>query len=878
MDAISGEDKTGRKKDDTGSVRTSTEKSSTNKRKPPSVSTIGDSEIQPKSKRQRKSTKKNSSDIVSQDNLSSDIPPDSLSGKQVPVKSFPPGEVKPVGLISSDRNVSPVRANSEQFSAVQYQPRSITKGIGFVPFTSDTTSKPSVTSSVGDSLDVLATVSASLRTNKSAQNMQRSKSLTIRNLLQSHTGNSQLHRESNQPLADGNRQLSDDSTSDKIRELMKRSRQGTPTTIDYNRRSSDQGTNSPNKSKDSILGTDKMPMSADRIQEAEASLRPYRRSSADQEQTFEGKKSTSECNQSITQAIISDAKDINTSHALSGSLVIDKYEDVPDQSPANLVEFVKKTSVGVINSAGLNLAVNKTKKSKKDRPKKEKKSKTHSSKDKTSSKTDPLTIDSNIIAGDMSFHQDGEQTIPGRKPVESFSVVDNERPSKQTVKETVTISFDYDGQNRDGVIKKSDIEMQEATEHVQRSPLKHIVSDILKNTDDLYKQSIVKEAQADSKPVHLTYPEFNGNTLISDNSTDETLTQTEKHKNKEISGKISVVKKEKKSETDGGKTKKSSEKKSKTSRSNKKDKEIDRKSTKKSSKLNSDKVVSKSKDIKQSHVESTDVIYESNKINGKTPAVSKNGKLSDEQETNTEKLVVNKKKTSENKSSKSIDSSKESSSVSQNSKLDSSKEAVSSKEEHNVKEGRNVCEKKPRKKSDTSKAHTKNSAGEYGKKKSSKDEKVSKHNRKADKKSDKDNQTSSESNTKLQEMAKKEACVSAQDSTMTGEEFLSNVIYENEQKILMNEQEKTNKEADGAVKETLITTANNLNEENEIEKGEDSKNIVFVNDQSVASFVKGPEEGDSIVNESRKRKRCKSPQRDDSAVPDSNGKISLKLI
>jgi hypothetical protein len=67
--------------------------------------------------------------------------------------------------------------------------------------------------------------------------------------------------------------------------------------------------------------------------------------------------------------------------------------------------------------------------------------------------------------------------------------------------------------------------------------------------------------------------------------------------------------------------------------------------------------------------------------------------------------------------------------------------------------------------------------------------------------------------------------------------------------------------------------------ENGIEERRNSEDIVFINDQSVGNFVKAQQDVDiSESSLSRKRKRCTSPQRNDSVVSENSGKVSLQFF
>lgn len=619
----------GSKKDKLGSAKASKNKTSGKKRKTSSLLTPGDSETLPKPKRQRKSAKKkNVSDIASQDIASSGPPPGCVSIKQerLPVKSVPPGEVLPVAMTSGDRNVTPVKTNDDQFSHSQYQPRSITKGIGFIPVNpvhevGSTVTNASVTSTASDSLDVLASVSVS----RSVQDTQDVRRPAVTSVIQSCIGKNRLPHDGSRQFADENRRRSDSNP-----QLGKTNRQlfdDFPTSTNGNRQLTDekqQHTSDPSKSANAArLGSESVPTSADTTQVTEVGVC---HTTTDRSQMFsDGKQSHNECNQPATERSV----EINIGEEDVQCGVKDKTDPISDQLvkiqiAPNPSQMVKDKSVD-ISSVGLNGSVNKTKKPRKERQKKERKKKIQApgSAVETTFKTkDGLPAVGPNVPQEMSllYFFKGEQNIGENKsnevlcePVRQLSSTrDDENKAKLTSQNVNALSLDHGGQN-DGnaaTVKSADITMKETDEAPELSTLKNVVFGSLKNSD-IPKQSAEMEAQDSSKPVDSTFAVISQNiqalnldyseTSLYNKSTDET--PKVKQKKKEISSGKKSGKKESKSKPDGSKTKKTSEKKPKTPRGNKQEKETVAKSGKKSSKVKHDKVLTKLTEIdkKQPH-------------------------------------------------------------------------------------------------------------------------------------------------------------------------------------------------------------------------------------------------------------------------------------
>ena len=925
----------GSKKDKTGSATTSTKKSSGKKRKT-SLLTSGDSETLPKPKRQRKK-KKSATDIASQDIASLDAPPGSKSGKQekLPVRSVPPGEALPLAMTSADRNVTPVKANDEQFSRTQFHPRSITKGIGFLPInavsgaSSTVTTASAVTSATSDSLDVLATVSTSLRTNE-------------RSVIRSFIGNKRLPAGGGRQFADENQQQSSDDSPTTIggyRQLtIKNGRvDDSSTSINSNRQFAEenqQHTNIPSKSADAArLGPESFSISANRTQVADVGVthttidgsQIYSDELRSLNKLIQSAAERSSKENQVRARLFSNASDISTNigqeDALSDLLFRDKTDPISTQlvnvqTAPNSSEMVKDEAVDS-SSLGMNASVNKTKKSKKDRQKKAKKTKIQGP--DSSGETTPKAKDGLPAVGSNTA-RDGEQSIDGPpKPIgELCSTHDDENKTKQIPWEVNALSLDLGEQNGSNAaaVNSTDIEMKEMDEQPELSTLKHLVPGSLNDKDIPCKQ-----IQDSSKPIDPTcavisqdiQPLNYDETLLSSKPIDETLALKGKQKNKERSSGKKSGKKESKSKPDGGKTKKLSEKKPKTPQGKKQEKETVTKSGKKSSKVKGDKVLTKTKETDNKHEETeNDKLISVSDVSADVDAIEISsgsdettmlnisqkasnaikmlGTMFSNNEFSDDKVKVNRleqpvvsakeSKTSEatdNKSTQPVDSIEDLSSISQkNSELDSSKDHSNKEDDTSEITGKVSVNEVPKKqKNKTSKSHTKKSTSEKDKKKTAKEEKSTKYKKKSGKKSEKNNIKSLENNSVSTENEAGTASVIDKDSIMAVDEIVSPAADESVQKRLV--QEQASEETKSVTPELATTDA--VVKENGIEERRNSEDIVFINDQSVGNFVKAQQDVDiSESSLSRKRKRCTSPQRNDSVVSENSGKVSLQFF
>ena len=816
------------------------------------------------------------SDISLQGIASLDTPRQSGKQEKIPVKSVPPGKTLPMAMTSSDRNVTPVKANDEQFSIPQYHPRSITKGIGFVPIkpvhgVGTTVTTAGLTPVAGDSLDVLASVSTSLRKNE-------------RSVIQSFVGKNTSPNE-NQLQSSGD----SPTVNDGKLQLTKKNGEFShlsPTSINDNRQPSkkNQEHNVLRKDSENFL------ISADRKEIADVVGSHVTVST----NHFNGRQSLDKPNQPVTAhcteinqgGFFSDLSEIKI------SLMADQ---VKAQIPPNFM-----VEGETVDSASLNSSVKKPKKTKKERQKKEKKTKQADSTVDTTAKTnDGLSALASNITRDVSpvYPSYGERNIDGNKSNELLSKLlcsthGDESQMKLTIHDVNALSLDHGEQNgKNSVTAKGiDTMMKRTDELPELQALKHLVPGGVANTDILKLKTEV-EAQDSSKPMDPTKPL---NLYNDKTSTDQTLAFEEKPKSVEISSSKKSGKKE-------SKIKKLSEKKLKTPRANKQEKE---KSTKKSS-----KVKNKETDNERAHEElandksnrddvddssaNNDMIQTSssdetmlfmskiandanqmlatlctndeifyNKVNVnsmESVATSKDSKKADD------KAANNKLTPEDNAEGLSSISHK-----SANSNVDSSKEPIHTKEDDtsvkNTLEKRSVSEvKKQKNKTGTSKSHNKKSANEKSKKSQAKEEQSTK-NKKSTKKSETNNHKSSENKivpTKA-EIQAGTVCVIDKNSTDVDEELVVD-DDEGEQKSL--EQDQTGEETNS------ITTDGDA-----IEKRRNSEDIVFINDQSVENFVKAKKTEDAALPKSllprKKRKRCTSPQGGDCVVSESSGKVS----
>jgi hypothetical protein len=413
----------GSKKDTTASTGTSTSTGSAKRKS----SLPDDSETLLKSKRLRKGTKKtNLSDIAVQSMAPLDSLCQSSKAGKIAVKSMPPGQTFPITMTSSDRNVTPVKANVELSSLSVYHPRSITKGIGFVPI------KPfhetDMASAAGDSLDVLASVSTSLRTNE-------------RSVIQSFVGmlgDFPTMNDGNQQLTRKNREGVDEMAN----------------SINVNQQEKSQQHN-PAVRNDS----DRFLMSADRTLNANVA--------ASRLDHFVAVQST-KLNQGEMSSDLSDIK---------VSLISDQ---VKAQIP-NLNPMTPEKTLG-ISPAGLNGSGKKPKKAKKDRQKKEKKAKAHqgdSTIESAAKANDVLSVFASNTVGELShfYPLNGERRMDENKSNKILNKsltcgnennMKHENNMKQMNGDVNALSLDYGGTSG------------KPAEH---SALKHLVPGSLTNAE-----------------------------------------------------------------------------------------------------------------------------------------------------------------------------------------------------------------------------------------------------------------------------------------------------------------------------------------------------------------------------------------------------------
>lgn len=921
------------------------DESSTKKRKTsPIIPGAAESECPPKPKRQRKTSKKkdpitSTSGIAGQDITHAHTPPDSKSDHQEKsaVKSVPPGEAMSLAMATGDRAVIPVKANEENFKSNQarYQPRSIIKGIGFVPVnapavpeaSSSSITKTSVTSAASHSLDVLASVSASLRTNNLAQNTQDVTRPGVLHVIHSDAAMIRL-------LADINQQ--------RVRENYQAPRQR----MEKNR----EPTDSPNKTTDANrLGSDDTRVSADKNQATKTGDRVDHPAIRDGSR----KQSLTECSRSASDRSLEGNQNRNnlpTETALSGRVVKDKTEHLAvhrkDEIGTKPTYTVKDNADS--NSVLLNGAADKPKKTKKEKQKKEKKTPYLDSKDSPQStprKKDFVSQPVINTARNMNllFLIAGEQTVSGNKSDVASSV-----PVKQSISshgdKKKTKSPEVNAVVQSKTVNTADIEMKETVEYPKLISSK-LVESCGRSTNVPVKRTEMKESLDTFKPMNPTCGTISqdgdpmhldsNQTLPLNESPDDALTSNEKQKKKEAIGSKKTTKKENKSKLDESRAKKPSEKKSKAPRSKKQ--ESTAKAAKKSSKAkpSADELLNKTNKsqlnqelthdpLSQSAIKSDagkisvakaslDASKISPRVNNGKETTRQDLTQNDNDNTNmsatahseskmkstaikqTDARPVNCRKSEDkitdvvftqhlNLPTKAATTSQDS----LKSKLDSSKHPIGDEESGSAiendagisaKTNNTEVPTKRKSKDDSNKTQAKKSTSDKLKKKSVKEEKRTKNNKESSKKLQK-NDVIEEMNVTATSAQNKEeiCCVNDTPAAMAVEELVRPEVDPNEQERAVQEQlggERPNTSllelADVALEDTWV----------EKRRGSFDKDIVFVNDQSVESFVKASsskEETDRVLAEnlsSRKRKRCSSPQRNDSVVPENDGKYGL---
>ena len=850
--------------------------------------TPGETE-QSKTKRQRKSTKnKNASDIAIQDIVSSDAPPASQLPQQerLAVKSVPPGKGVSLVISNGDRNVTSVKTSDEHFILSQYQPRSITKGIGFVPISTvppigSTVTKPSViTTTANHPLDVLATVSASLRTSNFVQDMEEVTKPAARNLIHSFTGKNPLLADGNRQFADKARQLSDDSRImiDGNRQLAEgnqtRSDNCAAAPLNGNQLPAEE--NQRNKCTEAArLDSDSIPISADSVKAAKVGFSDSRQKAWDGSETFsERMQSLSEYKQSSTERFSNEnqrqtsvvsfmSKNAPVEDTLFERLGNDITVSIisKDQNVCELSKKIENRTMDS-NSVDSDGSIKKVQKPKKQRQRKDKKTKIEKpkldSKDRTTTKTKDRTLSG--IKQDISLPNVSENKtdIVVSKPLQQLSSNHNiESKVKQTSPMINALSLSYNNGDNSSALKSIDIERVELSE-----PIKPIVSDCLENLE----QSREVVLQESSKPFDATIvsqdiPSLNvscDKILALNMSNNENLSSKGKEKNKEaITGK-KTAKKENKNKPEGSKSKKPAEKKQKTPRNNVQEKETVSTSAKKSKKGKTDKPLTKTKKQPNEY---------SDKLNSLASQISL-----DDKETSILHLLVAPSPffTKSNVCDSEIKSLEQPAVIANECEKsdDVVMEKKTVKQENSIEDSPGEIPKKKKSKGSTSETQNEISASDKIKKKTSKDEKSTKNNKKPRKKSEKSNIKAVESSNVITKPKKEvaPACANAEDSSVAVDEMLSSVDDESK----LNRNEQPGKETISVKSEPMTTDA----VVNMGEREQDREDIVFVNDQSVGDFVKGGQ--DSVLY--RKRKRCTSPSMNfDSVVSESSGKLLLNI-
>ena len=898
---------------DTSAITGSANKS-TKKRKSPVAP--GEKE-QSKAKRQRKTSKnKNASD---QDVASLETTPASQH-KRLAVKTAPPGKAVPLTMSSSDRNVTPVKTSDEHFLPSQYQPRSITKGIGFVPVNAlssvnSAIAKPSViTTTANHPLDVLATVSASLRTSNFVQNMQEIAKPAARSLIHPFASKNplptdgmfagearQVSVDSRVMIAD-NRQLSEERHSGNL----------AATTLNGNQQPAEQ--NQPHKSsrsksmEDVRLNCDDIPMSFDRVKTAKFGLGEESEKAWDE---AERKQSLSEYKQSTTERSSKDNQrgtsviSVTSKHAAREGILSenDKTDSITDKmgKDRNTYDGSKKIQNKTVegNSVDLDGSVNEVKKEKRQRPKKDKKTKIETpkldSKDRTKTKAKdhtPSSVEQNMSLQNFNGNENNTDTSEPLRQLSSNH--DIKRKVKQTFPMVDALSLGPNNSNNSFAFMSTDCEMKEAAELSKLLPLKPIVSDCLDGLDVSKKcrEGVLEDISKPSSPTIVSQNIQSLNVgydkiVVENKSNNASLTAKEKEMNKEAINGKKAAKKENKSKPEASKTRKPSEKKQKTPENSMQEKGIVAKSAKKPSIIKADKALTKTK--KQSN-------QESDKLNSLASQISLTPKettlrnllsapssflaksnVCEDKVKSLEQLVIdNESKKSNEATVANLENIEQGSGILQEllssefglvrSMEDTTTVANASKEAGKSGE----IPKKPKHKSSSSEAQNKTSATDKIKTKTSKDEKITKNNKKPRKKSEKTVFKALESNSVTKE-EKKVAGTAVEDSAIVNE-ILSSLVHES--KLNNNGQpgEETTPE--------VMTTNTVECHTSKTEKKQEREDIVFVNDLSVGDFVKARQ--NEVPSENllpKKRKRCTSPSINDPAVvSESSGKFVLNFF
>ncbi|XP_028390923.1 uncharacterized protein LOC114515808 isoform X2 [Dendronephthya gigantea] len=776
------------------------------KRRTPSLVVSDDSEETRKPKRHRKNSKKKH---VSENTGHSHHPDWIPRSKQImPVRSVPPGEEVTLTMTSDDRDVNPVKAN-----CTQYYPRSISKGIGFVPIEPSTEASTSLlmTTTASQPLDVLASISASLRTNDLPQSTLDVTRTTARSVIQSVPGKNRLS-------ANENRQHSELSPTHVRREQ-------------HATEEDRQRTDGIGKTTNAVRqGVENIQISNARGQAQEFGVSADPSATVSEKQTSSvGKKSAGESGQSAAS---------EGSHmAVTGSNLVDLLIQDKRQSIQNPMEQV----MTILDSSGKDKThdvVNKQKKRKRDRQKKDKKS--------------------------------------GNKDVEA-ATAENKDSLPNTALNMSLLFFiaNEKKNNSNNVFPVTEQLVQSISERGDKTKQNSFPINDLSNQDS-------------SKPIDPTCAVISQDVQpfnVVDNllASTELLISKEKQKKKEIDGVSKAKRKEKKSKHDGSKTKKSAEKKSVENKT--KDSQTDRKGDA----LKTDK--SSTKFAKPSKTDDKQVSEEWNLDRlGSGSNYSVEGELSagvnaDEispsmsaedtvvieisQPENNIEILPSEGELGEGKVDVvSLDASVKPTEAVPLQLLDTEVEDISQKlKESKLEHNKNVNDKvetvvqnvapeipgkfafigSPKKqKNDSTKSHGKKSSTEKNRKKSTKEAKSKKNTKKTDRKSDKNN-------LKSLDKEKEQTRVSSQEVVVQVNGILTPPG---------TEQERPGVE---------LGIADAILKENGLEK--EQGDILFINDQSVKNIVNADDENDDVFSErllDRKRKRCKSPQENNSVLLENN--------
>ena len=811
------------------------------------------------------------------------------------MKTAPPGKAVPLTMSSSDRNVTPVKTSDEHFLPSQYQPRSITKGIGFVPVNAlssvnSAITKPSViTTTANHPLDVLATVSASLRTSNFVQNMQEIAKPAARSLIHPFASKNPLPADG--MFADEARQVSVDSrvmiadSRQLSEEKQRHSDNLAATTLNGNQQPAEQ--NQPHKSsrsksmEDVRLNCDNIPMSFDRVKTAKFGLGEDSEKAWDE---AERKQLLSEYKQSTTERSSKDNQrgtsviSVTSKHAAREGILSekDKTDSITDKmgKDRNTYDGSKKMQNKTVegNSVDLDGSVNEVKKEKRQRPKKDKKTKIETpkldSKDRTKTKAKdhtPSSVEQNMSLQNFSGNENNTGTFEPLRQLSSNH--DIKRKVKQTFPMVDALSLGQNNSNNSFAFMSTDCEMKGAAELSELLPLKPIVSDCLDGLDvsNKSREDVLEDISKPSSPTIVSQNIQSLNVgydkiVVENKSNNASLTLKDKEMNKEAIGGKKAAKK----------------------------KVIVAKSAKKPSKVKTDKASTKTK--KQSNQESdklnslaSQISLTSketairNLLSAPSSLLAKSNVCEDKVKSLEQLLIDNESKKSDEAAVANLENIEQGPGILQES-LSSEFGLVRSMEETTTvanasKEAGKIGEipKKQKHKNSPSEAQNKISATDKIKTKTSKDEKITKNNKKPRKKSEKTVFKALESNSVTKE-EKKVAVTAVEDSAIVNE-ILSSLLDESK----LNKNGQPGAETGPEVMTTDTVECHTSKTEKKQQERED---IVFVNDLSVGDFVKARQ--NEVPSESllpKKRKRCTSPPINDSAVvSESSGKFILNFF